>query len=104
MPARKLRLVKELPLFDIPEKYKYDEWDVKAWDIYENAPSAIKSAWDFHSDATGNAIRFSLCNNQYIAEEYKYYMYHLIEVKKIALTTLIKYYDLYKVLARYVNA
>lgn len=104
MPARKLRVVKELPLFDIPEKYKYDEWDVKAWDIYGNAPSTIKSAWDFHSDATGNAIRFSLCNNQYIAEEYKYYMYYLIEVKKIALTTLIKYYDLYKVLARYVNA
>ena len=65
MPARKLRIVKELPLFDIPEKYKYDEWDVKAWDIYENAPSAIKSAWDFHSDATGNAISFSLCNNTF---------------------------------------
>ena len=104
MPARKLKLVKELPLFVIPEKYKCDEWDVKAWDIYGNAPSAIKSAWDFHSDATGNAIRFSLCNNLYIAEEYKYFMYHLIEVKKIALSTLIKYYDLYKVLARYVNA
>ena len=39
MPAKQLKLIPALPTFDIPDKYKDDEWKVKEWDIYKNAPA-----------------------------------------------------------------
>ena len=46
MPAKQLKLIPALPTFDIPDKYKDDEWKVKEWDIYKNAPAKRKSDWN----------------------------------------------------------
>ena len=103
MPAKQLRLVPKLPIFDIPDKYKDDEWSVKEWDIYKNAPAKRRSDWNLHSKNTNNVFKFSLCSNPFIAEEFKYFMYHLIEVKRVTITTFSEYYDRYKILSTYVN-
>ena len=103
MPAKQLRLVPKLPIFDIPDKYKDDEWSVKEWDIYKNAPAKRRSDWNLRSKNTDNVFKFSLCSNPFIAEEFKYFMYHLIEVKRVTITTFSEYYDRYKILSTYVN-
>lgn len=103
MPAKQLRLVPKLPIFDIPDKYKDDEWSVKEWDIYKNAPAKRRSDWNLRSKNTDNVFKFSLCSNPFIAEEFKYFMYQLIEVKRVTITTFSEYYDRYKILSTYVN-
>ena len=103
MPAKQLKLIPALPTFDIPDKYKDDEWKVKEWDIYKNAPAKRKSDWNARSSTTDNIFKFTLCKNPFIVEEFKYFMYYIIEVKQIRINTFAEYYDRYKILAEYVN-
>ena len=94
MPAKQLKLIPALPTFDIPDKYKDDEWKVKEWDIYKNAPAKRKSDWNARSNTTDNIFKFTLCKNPFIVEEFKYFMYYIIEVKQIRINTFAEYYYL----------
>lgn len=103
MPAKQLKQVQALPTFDIPDKYKDNEWKIKEWDIYTNAPAKRRCDWNARSNTTDNVFKFSLCENPFIAEEMKYFMYYIIEIKQVTITTFAEYYDRYKILAEYVN-
>lgn len=105
MALKKLQTLypQPLPQFDIPEKYKEDEWDIKEWDYFKEAHINSKSIWRSRSSITDHKFKFTICKNPYIAEEYKYFMYFLIEVRKIDLGSFAEYYDRYKVLAEYVG-
>lgn len=102
MPTRQLKLIQALPTFDIPDKYKSDEWNIKEWDIYKNNIKA-QDRWDLRSNVTDGMFKFTLCNNLFIAEEFKYFMYYILEIKKVTIVTFAEYYDRYKILAEYVN-
>lgn len=102
MTAKQLKSIPALPTFDIPDKYKNDEWNIKEWDIYKNNPKD-QDRWDLRSNITDGFFRFTLCNNPFIIEELKYFMYYIIEVKQVTITTFAEYYDRYKVLSEYVN-
>ena len=45
MALKKIQSLYPLPLpqFDIPEKYKKDEWDIKEWDYFKEAHINSKS-------------------------------------------------------------
>ena len=105
MAIKKLQTLypQPLPQFDIPEKYKKDEWDIKEWDYFKEAHINSKSSWRSRSNITDHKFKFTICKNPYIVEEYKYFMYFLIEVRKIELGSFAEYYDRYKVLAEYVE-
>lgn len=102
MPAKQLKLIPALPTFDIPDKYKEDEWKIKEWDIYKNN-LRDQDRWNLRSNVTNGLFKFTLCKNPYIAEELKYFMYYIIEMKQVTITTFAEYYDRYKVLSEYVN-
>lgn len=105
MAIKKLQTLypQPLPQFDIPEKYKKDEWDIKEWDYFKEAHINSKSSWRSRSNITDHKFKFTICKNPYIVEEYKYFMYFLIEVRRIELRSFAEYYDRYKVLAEYVE-
>lgn len=104
MPAKQLKLIQTPPTFDIPDKYKENEWKIKEWDIYKNAPIDRQYVWNEYSNATDGIFKFSFCKNIFIAEEFKYFMYYLVEIKRVAITTFARYYDRYRVLAEYISA
>lgn len=103
MAIKKLQLQYPLPQFDIPEKYKDNTWNIKEWDYYKNMSIKEQRVWKARSSKTKHILDFTLCKNPYIVEEYKYFMYFLIEVKKLQLTSFAEYYDRYKILSEYVN-
>lgn len=103
MAVKKIEISYPLPQFDLPEQYRADEWDIKEWDYYKNAEPKRQSVWRSRSSITNHKLKFTLCKNPYIVEEYKYFMYYLIEIKQIQIAAFSEYYDRYKVLAEYVN-
>ena len=103
MAVKKIEISHPLPQFDLPEKYMADEWNIKEWDYYRNAEPKRQSVWRSRSSVTNHILKFTLCKNPHIAEEYKYFMYYLIEIKQIQIAAFAEYYDRYKVLAEYVN-
>lgn len=103
MAIKKLQVQYPLPQFDIPEKFKKNEWNIKEWDCFQNSDNNHQKQWLVRSGKTDNKFKFTLCKNSHIAEEYKYVMYYLLEIKKISLGTFADYYDRYKVLAEYVE-
>ena len=103
MAIKKLQTQYPLPQFDIPDRYKKNEWNILEWDYYKNSKDSGKERWKKRSSITDYKFDFTLCKNTYLAEEYKYFMYYLIEIKKISLISFSEYYDRYKVLADYVT-
>ena len=71
MAIKKLQTLypQPLPQFDIPEKYKKDEWDIKEWDYFKEAHINSKSSWRSRSNITDHKFKFTICKNPYIVEE-----------------------------------
>lgn len=99
------RLTKEqaLPNFKLPKPYCDDVWPIKSWDYYKNSDKKGTAAWDSCGNTYTDSIDFAMCENEYIREEIKFYMYDLIEIKKVNLCSLSRYWQHVKALIRYVN-
>lgn len=93
----------QIPNFNLPEKYQSDIWDIKTWDIYTNATKNSQIMWNSRSSVTEHKFKFTLCENIFIREELKYFMYYIIEYKKVTTATLAEYYDRYKLISEYIN-
>ena len=103
MPAQRINQQQPLPDFHLPELYQTDKWKVKEWDLYKNSITRYQAYWNSRSNITSNVFDFTLCKNKYIREELKYFMYHIVEYKKVSLVTFSEYYDRYKILSEYIN-
>ena len=92
-----------LPDFKLPEPYCNNVWPIKSWDYYKNSDKKSIAVWDSRGNTYTDSIDFAMCKNESIREEIKFYMYDLIEVKKVNLYTLAIYWQTVKALIRYVN-
>lgn len=93
-----------LPDFKLPKPYCADIWPIKSWDYYKNSDKKSIAAWVSNGNTYTDSIDFTLCMNKSIREEIKFYIYDLIEVKKVNLYTLASYWNPVKAIIRYVNA
>lgn len=103
MPALQLTNKQQLPNFNLPEKYQSDSWEIKSWEIYTQALEYPQQMWRARSSISDHKFDFALCKNLCIREELKYFMFHLIEYKKVSVGTFAEYYDRYKLLSEYIN-
>lgn len=103
MAVLNIQLQSKLPEFDMPDQYKQDKWPVQDWDYYKNSKTEYKFGWNKRSNKTNNQFDFTLCENEFIREELKYFMYHPLGLKKVTLSTFGEYYDRFKVLSQYIN-
>lgn len=92
---------KDLPIFDIPDIYKADKWNILDWDKYKNSTPSNQKSWKARSNISENKLDFTIIENLCIREEMKYVMYFLYEVKDVSITTFAEYYDRMKALAEY---
>lgn len=100
-----LQLIKQqIPNFNLPEKYQLDIWDVNLWDIYTGTTKCVQNKWNTRSSISNYKFDFTFCSNKYIREELKYFMFYLLEYKKISVGTFAEYYDRFKLLSEYINA
>lgn len=86
------------PDFKLPEPYSHDVWPIKKWAWYENSDEN-RTAYCNTDD-----VDFSICKNEYIREEIKFFLYDLIERKKIKLSSFAGYWKQVKALIRYSNS
>lgn len=93
----------ELPNFKLPEPYCNDVWPIKYWDYYKNSDEKSIAVWNINGNTYTDSIDFTICHNPYIREEIKFYIYDLIENRKINLYTLSSYWKYIRALIRYVN-
>lgn len=103
MTALQLTNKQQLPNFNLPEKYQSDSWEIKSWEIYTQALKNPQKVWRARSSISDHKFDFTLCKNLHIREELKYFMFHLIEYKKVSVGTFAEYYDRYKLLSEYIN-
>lgn len=94
--------VREIPQFEMPDKYKEDIWKITDWDIYKIASDNIKKRWRVRSSITKYNFDYTLCNNVYIREELKYVMYFILN-KGCNIGSLGEYYDRFKTLCRFID-
>lgn len=93
----------KVPDFKLPEPYCNDVWPIKSWDYYKNSDEKSIAVWNVNGNTYTDSIDFAICNNIYIREEIKFYMYNLIEINKVNLYSLTTYWKRVKSLIRYVN-
>lgn len=98
-----LKEIQELPVFDIPDTYKNDKWDITSWDKYKNSHRSEKSSWRLSCIDSKYQFDFSLIKNESLREEMKYVLYSFYEIKNICIETLSIYYKSFQVLSEYVN-
>lgn len=92
-----------LPDFKLSSPYCCDVWSIKSWDYYKKSDAKSIAVWDSNGNTNTDSIDFTICKNECIREEIKFYMYDLIEVKKVNLYSLATYWKHLKALIRYVN-
>lgn len=103
MTVLKIKRIEALPIFDMPDIYKADKWDVMEWDKYKNSTPSNQKSWKARSNISDNKLNFTIIENLNIREEMKYVMYFLYEVKNVSITTFAEYYDRMKALAEYIK-
>lgn len=103
MAVRKLQLKPQVYDFQIPEPYASDYWDFENFDYYKNSSEKHKKLWLVRGHTNKNYVDFNECKNEYIREEIKFYIYNLIEIKKINLYTLSSYWNKITSIIDFVN-
>lgn len=103
MAVRKLQLKPQIYDFQIPEPYTSDYWDFENFDYYKNSSEKHKKLWLVRGHTNKNYVDFNECKNEYIREEIKFYIYNLIEIKKINLYTLSSYWNKITSIIDFVN-
>lgn len=93
----------QLPEFNLPKPYSNDVWNICEWDIFKNSDENLQKIWIARSNIMDNTMDFTLCKNEVIREELKYFSYYVLEHKKINIRTFAEYADKYKHLFNYVN-
>ncbi len=89
--------------FGLVSPYNNDIWNICEWDIYKNATENYKANWKARSNIMNNNMDFSLCKNETIREELKYFAFYLLNIKKISISTFAEYVDRFKLLFAFVN-
>lgn len=89
--------------FNLSAPYDSDVWDICEWDLYKNANEDNQKAWDARTSIMQKKMDFSLCQNQVIREECKYFAYFLLNVNKVSLRTFAEYADRFKLLFTFIN-
>lgn len=92
-----------IPNFNLPGRYANDIWNITTWDYYTDSDDKSKEAFHNKGFAVENFIDFKMCSNQYIREEIKYYLYLLIEIRKVNLYSFGTYFNFIKAIIRYSN-
>ena len=82
----------QLPDFKLPEPYCHDVWPIKSWPYYKNSDEKGIAQWNVNGYTNTDDLDFSICRNEYIREEIKFFLYDLIEIKKVKLYSLTKYW------------
>lgn len=90
--------------FDLVSPYDSNIWHICEWDIYKNASEDSKKKWKARSNVMDNNMDFSLCTNETIREESKYFAFYLLTIKKVSLPTFAEYADRFKLLFAFVNS
>lgn len=103
MTVLKIKRIEELPVFDMPNIYKEDKWDIISWDKYTNSHRSGKSSWRLSSAYTEYKFDFTLIENKYLKEEMKYVLYYFYEIKDVCISTFSIYYKAFQALADYLN-
>lgn len=85
--------------FNLSDSYKYDIWDITNFNIYTNSDDKTQQK----CLNKYKQLNFTLCENKYIKEEFKYFFYYLFDIKKIKLSTLEKYYYTFLTITKYIN-
>ena len=93
----------ELPVFDMPDIYKKDVWDIQNMDIFKNSTKKQQENWKKRSNVTNYYIDFRLCKNTVIREELKYVFYDILSNSKATISGYGEYYDYFKILCKYIN-
>lgn len=89
--------------FGLISPYDSDVWHICEWDIYKNASEDYKKKWKARSNIMKNNMDFSLCKNETIREESKYFAFYLLTIKEVSLTTFAEYADRFKLFFAFVN-
>lgn len=92
-----------LPNFELPKPYCDDKWHVPTWNYYLSAPLSQQDYWNRCGHTEKPYIDFTICENEYIREEIKYFLYLCIEVNKVALINFSSYESRLRHLIRLVN-
>lgn len=92
-----------LPTFGLEAPYSDDTWNICEWDLYKNADEDNRKAWIARSNVMNNVMDFTLCSNEVIREEIKYFSYYLLNVKKVSLRTFAEYADRYKLFFHFID-
>lgn len=92
-----------LPNFELPPPYSEDRWYVPTWDYYIAAPKSQQNYWNRCGHTKNPYIDFSICKNEYVREELKYFLYLCAEINKISLTNFSTYESRLRHLIRFVN-
>ncbi len=103
MSVLKIKRIEELPVFDMPNIYKEDRWDIISWNKYMDSNRSSKSSWRSSSAHTEYKFDFTLVKNEYLREEMKYALYFFYEIKNVCIFTLSVYYRAFQSLAEYLN-
>ena len=93
----------QLPDFKLPEPYCHDVWPIKSWPYYKNSDEKGIAQWNVNGYTNTDDLDFSICRNEYIREEIKFFLYDLIEIKKVKLYSLTKYWKQIRTFIRYSN-
>lgn len=97
-------LQQNIPIdFGLVSPYDSNIWNICKWDVYKNASEDYKTKWKARSNIMNNNMDFSLCENENIREESKYFAFYLLTIKKVSLPTFAEYADRFKLLFAFVN-
>ena len=100
---RKLEQLPPLPNFNLPSPYDADYWDFKNWDYYKNSSEKYKKEWNLRGNTYKDGIDFTDCQNKWIREEIKFFLFTSITVNNNNLYTFSNHYDKLKPLIRFIN-
>ncbi len=92
-----------IPEYVMPDNYKADNLDVSTLNIYISASEADKNKWKSRGHVKSNIIDYTTCSNEYIREQYKYFIYYSAEIKKLKIGTFASTVENLKYLTMYVN-
>lgn len=103
MNAVKIAVAPAIPDFKFPEQYKPDIWDFKNWDYYKDSSEEHRHEWNQRGNYYKTDIDFSICENKYLREEIKYFLYYLVEESGISLSTFARRWQQCRVIIRFAN-
>lgn len=105
MAVLKLNLEKKpyVPPIKLSEKYQPDKWYIKEWEIYKTAEEAWKTYWKRYGHAETGCVDFSICKNDVVKNELKYFLSTCIEENNVNLHTFAEHEGRMKHIISFVN-